>query len=141
MYLLDTDHESVLIRQNQPAYANLSRRLLQAGPGAVFHSVVSFHEQVFGAHNLIRRARTHATLEQGYDLLRRVLQHYAPLRVVEFNQAAAAEFDRLRSQRVRIGAMDLRIAAIALIRGYTVLTSNARDFSQVPGLTFEDWTA
>jgi tRNA(fMet)-specific endonuclease VapC len=60
--------------------------------------------------------------------------------VIEFDQAAAAEFNRLRSCRVRIGTMDLRIAAVALTRGYTVLTSNTRDFSQVPGLTTEDWT-
>src|SRR5438046_2788326 len=112
MYLLDTDHESVLIRPYQPAYANLSRRLLQAGPRAVFHLVVSFHEQVLGAHNLIRSARTPATLAQGYGLLRRVLEHYAQFPVVEFDQAAAARCDVLRSQGVRIGTMDLRIAAV-----------------------------
>jgi tRNA(fMet)-specific endonuclease VapC len=65
MYLLDTDHESVLIRQYQPAYTNLSSRLLQAGSAVVFHSVVCFHEQVLGAHDLIKRARNPATLEQG----------------------------------------------------------------------------
>jgi hypothetical protein len=31
---------------------------------------------------------------------------------------------RLRKQRVRIGSQDLRIAAIALVRGFTVVTSN-----------------
>jgi tRNA(fMet)-specific endonuclease VapC len=37
--------------------------------------------------------------------------------------------------------MDLRIAAIALARGFTVLSRNTVDFSRVPELTVEDWTA
>ena len=40
----------------------------------------------------------------------------------------------LRTPRIRIGAQDLRIAAIALLCGFTVVTGNVRDFSQVPGL-------
>ncbi len=43
-------------------------------------------------------------------------------------------------ERVRIGTMDLRIASIALARGFTVLTRNLVDFERVPGLAVEDWT-
>jgi tRNA(fMet)-specific endonuclease VapC len=37
--------------------------------------------------------------------------------------------------------MDLKIAAIVLAQGATLLTRNLRDFQKVPGLKVEDWTA
>lgn len=46
-----------------------------------------------------------------------------------------------RAQRIRIGTMDLRIAATAIERGMIVLSRNTVDFSQVPGIRLEDWTA
>jgi len=40
-----------------------------------------------------------------------------------------------------IGERDLFIAATALAHGYGVVTANVREFSRVPGLAVEDWTA
>jgi predicted nucleic acid-binding protein len=36
--------------------------------------------------------------------------------------------------------MDLRIAATALSRDFTLLTGNLRDFRKVAGLRVEDWS-
>ena len=53
----------------------------------------------------------------------------------------SAEFQRHRRARIRIGTMDLKIDAIALATGATLLSRNRADFEKVPGLTVEDWTA
>jgi hypothetical protein len=43
-------------------------------------------------------------------------------------------------RHIRIGTMDLRIAAIALANGMTVLKRNLVDFGREPNLSVEDWT-
>jgi tRNA(fMet)-specific endonuclease VapC len=40
-----------------------------------------------------------------------------------------------------IGTLDLKISAIALTNGLTVLTRNRSDFGRVPNLLTEDWSA
>jgi tRNA(fMet)-specific endonuclease VapC len=73
-------------------------------------------------------------------MLEQVLQDFSTVPVLPFDAAAAAVFEDLASQRLRIGRMDLRIASIALSRDMVVVTRNARDFGQVPDLQIEDWT-
>jgi predicted nucleic acid-binding protein len=44
-------------------------------------------------------------------------------------------------RKAQRGSYDLRIAAIALELGATVVTRNLRDFNRIPGPTCEDWSA
>lgn len=139
-YLLDTDHISILQLQSGPEYASLSLRIAQASLSDLVLSVISFHEQVLGAHSYINRARTSSEMSRGYEMLLRLLTDYQASPVLPFDRAAVQVFDLLTTQRVRIGTMDLRIASIALSRGLVLLTRNFRDFGKVPGLMTEDWT-
>jgi tRNA(fMet)-specific endonuclease VapC len=139
-YLLDTDHITFLQRRSGPEYAALAARIAQHSPADFAFCVVSFHEQLLGAHTFLGRARTAADVVRGYALLLVLLQEYQAALVLPFDAGAAAVFDGLRAQRVRLATMDLRIAAIALSRGLVLLTRNVADFSRVPGLVTEDWT-
>jgi tRNA(fMet)-specific endonuclease VapC len=69
------------------------------------------------------------------------LDNYRGIPVLAFDDAAAAVFQRLRRTRLRIGTMDVKIAAIVRSREATLLSRNLADFRQVPGLRVEDWTA
>jgi tRNA(fMet)-specific endonuclease VapC len=75
------------------------------------------------------------------DRPERVLPAHLP--VLPFDAAAARRDGEVRARLERlgppIGDADLRIAAIALARGLTVVTANARHFQRVPGLTVENW--
>ena len=93
-----------------------------------------------GCHTYINQARSTADLVRGYAMLTTVLRTFTRAPVLPFDAAAAAVYDTLVAQRVRLRRMDLRIAAIALARGLVVVTRNTQDFGRVPGLQIEDWT-
>jgi tRNA(fMet)-specific endonuclease VapC len=139
-YLLDTDHVSILQRQSMPEYATLSARMAQHPSEDLTLSIISFHEQILGCHTYISRARTSDDIVRGYGMLAQVLRDFAAAPVLAFDAAAAAVFDNVSVQRVRVATMDLRIASIALSRAMVLLTRNSRDFAKVPGLLIEDWT-
>jgi tRNA(fMet)-specific endonuclease VapC len=140
-YLLDTDHISFLQQRRSLEFARLTARIQPFNPADFALSVVSFHEQVLGAHSFINRAQTNADLARGYALLLEILDGFAMAPVLPFDAKAIDVFDQLREQRVRVSTMDLRIAAIAISHKLVLLTRNVSDFSKVPGLVTEDWTA
>ncbi len=74
-------------------------------------------------------------------LLASTVQHLALFQIVPFEDAAAAEFDRLRQIKglKKIGRADLLIASIALANRATLVTRNLKDFQKVPGLQVENW--
>jgi tRNA(fMet)-specific endonuclease VapC len=76
----------------------------------------------------------------GYGKLNETLDFYRTKTVLDFNAAAATQFQQLLRQKIRTGTQDLRIASIALAVGGTVVTRNQRDFQRVPGLSIEDWS-
>jgi tRNA(fMet)-specific endonuclease VapC len=49
--------------------------------------------------------------------------------ILSFTQPAVAQYEQLRSMRPRIGTMDLRIAAIALVYGATLVTRKTSNVS------------
>lgn len=139
-YLLDTDHISFLQRCSGPEYVVLAARIAQYQSTDFAFSIISFHEQVVGAHTFIVRSQTSAGAVRGYTLLMEIILSFSAASILPFDARAATVFEELRAQQVRIATMDLRIAAIALQRNLVLLTRNVRDFSRVPGLITEDWT-
>jgi tRNA(fMet)-specific endonuclease VapC len=139
MLVLDTDHMSVLEWGGDRA-ALLRERLATYAPHEVATTIVSYEEQMRGWMAYLARARRVLQEVEAYRRLRQHLDNYRDIQVLDFNEQAAAEFQRLRRSRIRAGAMDLKIAAIVLSRGATLLSRNLADFRQVPGLKVQDWT-
>ena len=140
MYIFDTDHLGFLQAARGEEYANLQHRLKSIPSESFFVTIVSFHEQFMGWNAYLQRAKSAEGVVKAYDRMAKIVNDFALMQMLPFDDAAAAEFNRLKSQRVQLGAMDLRLAAIGLSRDFVILTRNFADFSKVPGLKYEDWT-
>jgi tRNA(fMet)-specific endonuclease VapC len=66
-YLLDTDHISLLQRRSGNAFANLLLRMSQHPSSDFCLSMVSFHEQVLGAHDFILLLKPRANALKWYS--------------------------------------------------------------------------
>jgi tRNA(fMet)-specific endonuclease VapC len=138
--ILDTDLLTILQSGSQPACDNARRRLDRVPDTEVFTTIVSFQEQMRGWLSVLNQARTEKRLLSAYAELHAMLDDFCRLQVLPFDEDAQRIFAELRRQRIRIGTMDLRIAAIARSLDFTVISRNTRHFGQVPGLRVEDWT-
>ena len=117
MLVLDTDHISVLEQADSVARARLIHRLDQAGATAVVTTIVSSEEQSRGWLACVARARSLPEQIDAYQRLARHLETYRRLVILEYDHSAAEIFRRLRSGRIPMGTLDLRIAAISIAPG------------------------
>jgi tRNA(fMet)-specific endonuclease VapC len=140
MFIFDTDHLSLLQREGRAPNETLEKRLSIHHETDFWVTIVSFHEQFLGWHNFLARATKAEDLMFGYSRFEKFLEAFTEYQILSFDESASDVYIELRKQRIRVGAMDLRIAAIAIAHGMTLLTRNTVDFERVPGLTFEDWT-
>jgi tRNA(fMet)-specific endonuclease VapC len=89
----------------------------------------------------IRRSRRLKQEIVAYRQLHMLFVFFSNIPILDFDELAAVQFSKLRRGRVRLGTMDLKIAAIALSQGVLLLSRNLTDFRQVPELWVEDWTS
>lgn len=139
MILLDTDHVNVLKYPDHPRFASLTTQLNSSVDQDVATTVITVEEQMRGWLAWINRSGDVRRQVPAYHELLRLFDFFARWHVVLFDEQAASQFQGLRAQRIRIGTMDLKIAAIALIHDALLLSANLRDFQQVPNLRIANW--
>jgi tRNA(fMet)-specific endonuclease VapC len=135
-FILDTD-VLTLIQQGQP---EIGGRFLQQPPDSVAVTVLSVEEQLSGWYTQIRKAKQPERLAWAYRRLTENIRFLARLQVLTYDEKAMQRFEQLRKQKIKIGRTDLGIAATVLEHGATLVTENARDFTQVSGLKFVSWS-
>jgi tRNA(fMet)-specific endonuclease VapC len=134
MICLDTNIVIAVLKQ-EPAHLleRFTRELLQ---GALALSSIVLFELHYGIANSARR-------KENTDRLAVFLQ--APIEVLPFEAGDVEEAGELRAELKRlgrpIGPYDVLIAAQARRRSAKLVTANTDEFSRVPGLITEDWTA
>lgn len=131
-YLLDTSVFSQPLRR-KPVVRALER-WRDAGDAACRTSIVSVAEVEFGLNleeNPSRQEKYEGVLKDR-------------LEVLEVDAAAWAAFAKMKARQHKLGAvvadLDLLIAATAISHRLTVVTLNAKDFSKIESLAWEDWS-
>ena len=139
LYLMDTDHVS-LVDRGGPESARILARITTLPPNSVAVALISYEEQMRGWMAEIARMQSVDRQLDTYSRLDRMREYYCLTPVLPFDTEAVAQFQNLWLRRLRVGTMDLKIAATALANNAASITRNTKDFSQVPALALEDWS-
>lgn len=121
-YLLDTN---IIVALAINADAEVIRRAAECDDGDMVTSAVALAEVALG---------TERGQPPTMDALRAFIEEVP---VLNFDYKAALAYASLPFKRA---SFDRLIAAHALSHGLTVVTKNAKDFADVPGLVVENWT-
>lgn len=129
-YLLDTNICIYIIKNK---YERSSEWIKAAGIENVFISSITVAELEFGITKSSK-------FEQNQTALYKFLSGYE---IIDFDLAASKSYGKIRadleSKGKPIGPMDMLIGAVALSRGMTIATNNAKEFIRIEGLEIEDW--
>ena len=136
MLILDTDHFYIL-RRNPDL---LEPRLIASGEDLCI-TIITVEEIMRGWLAQIHKARTPGDELAPYERFYRFVRTLEHWEILPMDDDCMRAWENLRSRRIRIGTMDLKIAATALTCGATLLSRNLRDFQKVPGLNVQDWIA
>ena len=136
LFILDTD----TLPLHQRSHPTVCEQMDLHDPDDLAISVITVEEQLSGWYTMLRKAKSPSTLARAYLRLTECVESLSDLRVLTFDEDCIARFTELRALGLSIQAMDLRIAATVLQFDGTLVTRNTRDFAQVPGLRFVDWS-
>jgi tRNA(fMet)-specific endonuclease VapC len=136
MIILDTDTLTLYFA----GHPSVTEKV-QAAAEVPVTSLVSRIEVLQGRFDSILKAANGEQLRVAQERLAVAERGLAMFQIIAFDDAEAAEFDRLRQNRKlkNIGRADLLIASIALAHRAILVTRNLRHFQQVPGLQLENW--
>ncbi|GAB4197803.1 MAG: hypothetical protein Fur006_46910 [Coleofasciculaceae cyanobacterium] len=136
-YILDTDCVSLILHNHPQIIVNAAKH-------QVAITIVTVQELFNGWIGRINDPSLVHNLPALYSKLWTTVKYFQTIEVLNFIPEADTCLKKLlkdnpplRKNRLQ---KDMRIAAIALSIGATVVTRNQRDFGQVPRLSIEDWT-
>jgi tRNA(fMet)-specific endonuclease VapC len=128
-YLLDTNVLIECLRRNR---SMIEAVMMKGKCHELAISSVTFGELMVGIFKNDtprRRAAFHKVL--------------APIRILSFDESAAAEFARVKSDLEKTGGMigpyDMQIAGHAICTGRRLVTHNSKEFLRIKRLDWEDW--
>jgi len=136
LFVLDTDTFSFYVAANRAVIGNIAAH---SGHDLAV-TVTTVEELLSGWLRRVHQARTDPDRERFYTHYAEAVEALAGWRILPMTVAALARHATLMRGRLNVRSPDLRIAAVGLETGATVVTHNFRDYSRVAGLPIVDWT-
>jgi tRNA(fMet)-specific endonuclease VapC len=137
LLVLDTNHYSEFERGTECGAVLRSGLLVSREEKAL--PIAGVEESLRGWLAEISRQRDLENQILPYAKMQRQVESLGNWTILAGDTEAVSRFRSFRSQGIRIGTVDLKIACICLAHDATLLTRNTRDFVQVPGLRCENW--
>jgi tRNA(fMet)-specific endonuclease VapC len=135
-WILDTDHYSLIQRGNR----EVIERFQEIDPIEIYLTIITVQEQIKGRFKNIDEAKNSPKLIISYGWLQTAIADFDRLSILPFDERAYYYYDLFRTQKLRVGSQDLRIAAIVMANDGVLVTRNSRDFEKIPNLSITDWT-
>ncbi len=133
-WLLDTNAWISFLKPGQPAGKAIADRLAALQESEILLCSLVKAELWHGAEKFGNRE----------SRLAKLAEVFARYNSLPFDDAAARHYAAVRhdleTRGQVIGPNDLKIAAICLAHGLTLVSNNTSEFSRVAGLKAEDWT-
>lgn len=105
--------------------------------------VIVIEEIIRGRLNIIRHAEANnakISLERAYALFEETFRDFQQLLILSYTAQAEQIYRQWRQEKVRVSTHDLRIAAICVAHGATLISRNRQDYAQIPGLVVQFWS-
>lgn len=138
MIAIDSDVLTLFLKGDPTIVA----RMRTVPPAEQMIPIVVAAEMLRGRLHAVRQAeagRGKISLERAFELVEESIRDARGFSLLSYNAAADSQFLAWRKMKIRVGANDLRIAAIAVVHCAKLVTRNIRDFGTVPGLNVEVW--
>src|ERR1051325_1777906 len=136
LFVLDTD----MLTLFQKVHTTIADNVAAHPIDELATTVISVEEQLSGWYTFIRKAKQINDIAVGNQSLADSVAFLSAFRIVTYDVRSIHRFQSFRQLKLNIRKNDLRIAAIVLENGAALDTRNARDFQQIPGLVFVDWS-
>jgi tRNA(fMet)-specific endonuclease VapC len=137
--ILDTDCLSIFEREKH-LDSMLRANLAHFDSADISTTIVTFEEQMRGWMAFLSKSKSLQQQIIAYKRLNQFLENFRKIHVFPFDEKAAKIFDELKSRKIRVGTMDLKIASIAIANEAILISRNLSDFEKVPNLKVQDWT-
>ena len=126
IYLLDTDTCIALLKKNP----NVIRHLREVGMHNCKISDITLAELYFGAYK--------SGKQKHFDEVIQISMFFESYSIHYLSQYGQIRWD-LEQRGLKIGDMDMFIAATAVEEELILITGNTEHFNRIPGLKIENW--